>query len=426
MSNYTQFDPAQPPPPLMTGEPGSFAHHTMTTRIPAIVQDVLTNHAGQYPPKIKQALQNLYNEITKELPVRPLEIAAADTQVWAEAWQLHQGKHWLNIPWYFAEAFFYRRLLEAVTYFDNNAAEANKWAGVDPFLPAKQAELQSKLPWNILTLALRRASYRSATGFRALLHYAVWGNRVDLSYTEVAKAAGGKIALDKEQANLLVDDTEAVLAHLQSVPPPNKVATPLESGRSSSQITISFICDNVGTELLMDLALVDFLLREDWATQITLHLKAYPTFVSDATLPDIELTLAAIENHPVADIHIMAGRLKSFQKEKRLCLKAHPFWNSSHFFWEIPAPLQQQLAQDYLVIIKGDANYRRLLGDSRWPAATPAADAIPYFPAPFVSLRTMKSDPVVGLQPGQAEKLDQIDAKWRVNGKRGLIQAVLG
>ena len=68
---------------------------------------------------------------------------------------------------------------------------------------------------------------------------------------------------------------------------------------------------------------------------------------------------------------------------------------------------------------------RRLLGDAHWPADTPFAQAIPYFPVSFVTLRTMKSDVVVGLQPGQAEALDRSDPDWRVNGKRAVIQAVI-
>ena len=108
---------------------------------------------------------------------------------------------------------------------------------------------------------------------------------------------------------------------------------------------------------------------------------------------------------------------------QRLRLQPDPFWNSPYFFWELPQHLQAELAQAHLVIIKGDANYRRLLGDSRWPTTVPIAAAVPYLPAPFVALRTMKSDPVVGLQPGQADRLDQVDPDWRVNGKRGMIQA---
>jgi len=37
----------------------------------------------------------------------------------------------------------------------------------------------------------------------------------------------------------------------------------------------------------------------------------------------------------------------------------------------------------------------------------------------------MKSDVIVGLPPGKAEELTQVDREWRVNGKRGVIQANL-
>ena len=95
------------------------------------------------------------------------------------------------------------------------------------------------------------------------------------------------------------------------------------------------------------------------------------------------------------------------------------------FFWDIPADIRTPLAQAHLVVIKGDANYRRLLGDGHWPPDVPFAQAIPYFPAPFVALRTMKSDVVTGLPSGQAETLDRVDPEWRVNGRRGVIQSVI-
>jgi hypothetical protein len=43
-----------------------------------------------------------------------------------------------------------------------------------------------------------------------------------------------------------------------------------------------------------------------------------------------------------------------------------------------------------------------------------------YFPAPLLALRTLKSDPIVGLRPGLASKLDAQDARWRVNGRRAV------
>lgn len=416
MSDDRKFNPDNPPPPLMTGEPNSFAHRTMTTRIPKIVQDVINDHAGRYPPEISRALQALRAEIVEARPVQPLITAAPDGESWANAWRPYQGRTWLDLPWYFAEAFFYRRLLEAVHYFGDSegaqseAGELKPWVGVDPFLPRKQAELQSEAPWQALAVAMGQAPTNSPAGFRALLHHCVWGNRIDLSYTQVAEASGRQITLATEQANLLVDDTGAVLSHLQPARPGGH---------------LDFICDNTGTELLLDLVLADFLLRFDWASQVTLHVKAHPTFVSDAIPADVDLTLASLKRRPETGPQALARRLQTYQKEARLRVQPDFFWNSPYFFWEIPPALRAQLAHARLVIIKGDANYRRLLGDSRWPTTVPAADAIPYFPAPFVALRTMKSDPVVGLKPGQAEALDAEDPEWRVNGRRGMIQAVL-
>jgi len=430
MTDYTKFDPANPPPPLMTGEPNSFAYKTMTTRIPAIVKQVLADHRDKHPDTIKHALQSLHDEIKTGQPMRPLETDAADGPSWGEAYRPYAGKSWLNVPWYFAEAFLYRRLLQASGFF---GGFGDYWEGNDPFIHRKLEELQSETPWQLFIAALHDTEKNSADAFRTLLHYCVWGNRIDLSYNQIAEATGRDIAIENEQSNLLVDDTETVLAHLLQQDSPaeaqrNSLSAMLPDSFIPSvtpPICIDVICDNTGTELLLDLALSDFFLRHNWAQQITLHLKSHPTFVSDAVPRDIKLTLDAISRYPKADLSAIATRLNTFINNGRLDIKASLFWNSSCFFWEIPASLQTQLAQAHLVIIKGDANYRRLLGDSRWPTTVPVRDAIPYFPTSFVALRTMKSDPIVGLKPGLAEMLDKEDSEWRVNGKRGIIQAVI-
>ena len=96
------------------------------------------------------------------------------------------------------------------------------------------------------------------------------------------------------------------------------------------------------------------------------------------------------------DGHIAAGELLP---------RAH--WSSASplFYYEMPGDLHAELARMDLVIVKGDANYRRLLGDAHWPHETPFADVVSYFPAPVVALRTFKSEVAVGLAPGQAEEL---------------------
>ena len=89
----------------------------------------------------------------------------------------------------------------------------------------------------------------------------------------------------------------------------------------------------------------------------------------------------------------------------------------------MPADLARKLNDARLVIIKGDANYRRAVGDCLWEAHTPFSHALEYLDAPALCLRALKSDPVVGLPSAHTAKaLDRIDPDWRVNGKRGLIQ----
>jgi len=407
MTTYTKFDLNNYPPPLITSkEDDYFSYNTIATRKPKIIKQVMADHVDQYPDHIAQALKDLHDELTQGQQIKALKpTTAPDAKSWHEVWLPFQDKTWFEIPWYFAETFFYRRLLEAVDYFSDS-----EWAGVDPFLPRKQVELSHEIPWQVLSMALEYASKNTGDNFCTLLRHCIWGNRVDLSHPQIVKEMRQQATQQKALGDLIVDDTEAVLEVLQQT--------------DSAHSCIDFLCDNTGTELLLDLALVDFFLRYNWAKQITLHVKFHPTFVSDTMPVDVDLTLNAMKQHTNPEITALADRLRDYQQDQRLLVKEHLFWNSSHFFWEFPTEIRSELSQSSLVIIKGDANYRRLLGDAHWSPAVPFADAIPFSPAPFVALRTMKSNVITGLQPGQAETLDEEDPDWRVNGRRGVIQGV--
>jgi hypothetical protein len=74
------------------------------------------------------------------------------------------------------------------------------------------------------------------------------------------------------------------------------------------------------------------------------------------------------------------------------------------------------------VISKGDANYRRLLGDRHWAFTTPFEGIMSYFSAPVLVLRTCKSNVMCGLAAGQDEALMGEDPDWMTDGQWGLIQ----
>ena len=84
--------------------------------------------------------------------------------------------------------------------------------------------------------------------------------------------------------------------------------------------------------------------------------------------------------------------------------------------------LREELSKASYIISKGDANYRRLLGDRHWPFETPFKDIVSYMPSPVVALRALKSEVACGLAPGQAEKTADQDPDWLINGKWGVVQ----
>ena len=83
------------------------------------------------------------------------------------------------------------------------------------------------------------------------------------------------------------------------------------------------------------------------------------------------------------------------------------------------------LSHSDLVFFKGDLNHRKLTYDCAAPASTPFKEAIGPMGskagAPKVcSLRTIKSDVVVGLGSGgdeKAKKLDEEEPGWKISGK---------
>jgi hypothetical protein len=74
--------------------------------------------------------------------------------------------------------------------------------------------------------------------------------------------------------------------------------------------------------------------------------------------------------------------------------------------------------------LKGDANYRRAIGDRHWPFTTSVDSVVAYFPTDLLLLRTLKSEMVVGLQADQVQRLNQQYPDWLVKGFCGLIQFI--
>jgi DHA3 family macrolide efflux protein-like MFS transporter len=386
------------PPLLMTSDPDSFARSTIVERKPHIIRQVIADN--DYPPGIVAALDAFEAEIASQ-PIRPLSEEAPDVASWNDELAKYEGKTWLEVGWYFAEVYFYRRLLEVVRYF-----QPGPWEGRDPFAVQKRGQIERAVAhfaagWDQLIAA------DPGIAFEALLHSCLWGNRADLSNTTVKVGAQGGLAVREERHKLLIDHTDAVKELVMG-----------------GLRQVDFINDNVGLDLLFDIALADFLLVQGWVGEVVFHLKDRPFFVSDASPSDVRLTLALLQDAPDPPVREFGARVEGHVAGGRLVLKDDPFWTSYRMFRQFPPPLRDDLARADLVILKGDVNYRRLLGDRHWPHTTRLEDGVDYFPAPFVVLRPLKGEIMVGLQPGQAEALAAEDPDWLINGERGIVQLV--
>jgi uncharacterized protein with ATP-grasp and redox domains len=384
----------------MTSEPGSFARRTIAERKPQIIRQVIADN--DYPPGIAQALDAFREEIASR-PMQPLREQAPDVAFWNRELAAHRGRAWLEAPWYFAESYFYRRLLEAVRYF-----QPGPWQGHDPF--GKQKRQQEELAVQRLAEGWGQlAAVEPEVAFEALLHSCLWGNRADLSNYTVDIQARGGLAASEERRHVLIDHTDKVR---------DLVADGLKR--------VDFVNDNVGLDLLFDLAQADFLLVQGWARAVVFHLKDCPFFVSDASPADVQTTISLLQAVTDPAVRELGARMHGHLEAERLILKDDPFWTSSLMFRRLPPSLRANLARSDLVILKGDVNYRRLLDDRHWPHTMHMDEISGYFPAPFLVLRTLKGEIMVGLEPGQAEALAAEDPTWLINGKRGIIQLVTG
>jgi len=379
--------PALPlPPPLRGADPDSFARDTVLRRLPAIAGRVLTENRLDH--QAARAVAGLAAEIPFT-PLRPLaDDAAPDLALWRSYLAPYAGQDWLAVPWFLAETYFYRRILEAIGYFRPRSGAY----GRDPYARQKRLGLEHTSLAGLSDEPLP---------LDAALRGALWGNQADLSLWP-ADAGDGP-----GDATLLADDGPAVLAHLDAL-----------IARSA---TVDVVLDNAGAELVHDLLLADALLAR--GLRVRLHPKAHPTFVSDATAGDARDTVAWLAERP-GPVARAAERLIAALATSRLTLHDDWFWTSPLAGWEMPEILFDSLATSGLLISKGDANYRRWLGDRHWPADTPLEAVLGYAPAPLLLLRTCKSEVAIGLDQARVAAARARDPQWMINGRWGLAQFV--
>jgi len=251
------------------------------------------------------------------------------------------GRRIADVAFLDLEYFFYGRILQETGY----AA-----TGVDPFEATKTAATEQ---------ALRRLDPGVlAAGTQQKIMNAIFANASDYSQVSI---------VDKFEYVKQADIATALAA----------------AGR------IHLVLDNCGYELVSDLVLALDLARSDHSVKV--HAKTIPLFVSDATVDDIGRTLTAMKDL-APWFHV---ELRRMQAEGRIEFAGNALASTPEDFRHIGASLGYR--EEDVVLLKGDLNYRRAIGDAVTPIDQPL-DRLAILPdCDLYAMRSVKSYCLAGV-----------------------------
>ncbi len=376
-------------PPITAEDKNSFAFFTLTQRLPYFIDQIIKENT--YSPQIVEKLYDLKNEVLtgviKEIPQGP------DEQLWHDKLGPHAGKSWFEAPFFCMEVYFFRRIMDITGYFNT---------GIDPFKKTKVRDASSNLLFFTETLEFvnQECSVKPDIHFLSgIIKINLWANKADLSQLEQN---------NQDDGHYLIDQSEQMAEIL--------------SGKNLYVADI--ILDNAGVELFSDLLMAVVLLRWSLVKKIRLHAKAHPIFISDTIRDDITSLLDTFRASGMDILQRFAEEVIGFIGSGALEICDHPFWTLPLPFYHMPDDLRSDIRSSDLLIIKGDANYRRLFDDRMLPVDFPVLDFCTYLEVPAFALRTLKSEILAGYDRQKAAILNETDSDWMINGNNGLIQCI--
>ena len=365
---------------------------------------------------IVSSLSSLKYELQHNRALSPIpDDGSPDVKLYNDELEARGPPTWHNVEWLFSECYLYRRM---ATFF--SMAKTSFWKRYDPFYRQKMKTFKSSRP-AVLELCARykdiitqiRSSRANAPVaenvtdekeiekaekllFVEMAEICLWGNATDLSlltslsYEDIQKLQGSNARKDAEK-NILVNDFDRAFS----------VLTAAQKAKKERR-RVDIVLDNAGFELFVDLLLAGYMLATGLATEVVLHPKDIPWFVSDVVPKDFQALLSAMQDpksfyqnpsddedddgttpaplsdEEVANVQFLFDDWTNLHSEGQLILRPNRFWTHAGSFWRMPhvaAELVEDLKDSELVVFKGDLNYRKLAGDvcspsSLFPLAT--------------------------------------------------------
>jgi uncharacterized protein with ATP-grasp and redox domains len=403
------------PPAVASNMAGTWAYDTMSRRIPyEIVRRIREDNIEVLRDNVcvSNSFNNLVEDICRgrEGYLTDLDDGGDDCDQWSILLSTvpEEKRNWLDAPWLISEYYFYRRVVECFCYMKTS---------YDMFQHQKRAGLIDALPiLREISDSLHQQLYVSDNKRNLLsigIYTSLWGNKLDLSLWPNGGKESGRITTHHHFENMLsyiLDDvSDALIDHLM---------------KHTHESQVDIIVDNAGYELISDFILGLILLHVGAAQKVRFHTKGHPTFVSDATTKDCKETIEFLSDKckDSSSLRWLSSRLNYCVDAGQFEFLDDNYWCQPIPMWDMPTSISKKLCASKVVVVKGDANYRRLLGDREWDFATPAADVLSYWAVPVCALRTFKSEIGCGIDKAKQLVAQNQDLCWKTSGKWGVVQ----
>lgn len=254
------------------------------------------------------------------------------------------------------------------------------------------------------------------------IEMSLWGNKCDLAM-HVGKVCSQQTSplldLAKLRGNIVINDSSIFIDSLRKM-------------MMQDAAVLDIVTDNAGFELFSDICMLEAFhvlgLLPKNKTKVRFHLKKMPWFVSDALKTDVMWIIDYLCNYtdPGTEseaVRKLGQKFRNYIKDGVWNLYTDDFWTLPYDYSKmktISPKLYQQLSEADLIIFKGDLNYRKLGGDLKWEKTKSFYTMLRGFnPSPLISLRTIKAEVVVGLEPGSWKNYP---SNWMTSSEYALIQ----
>lgn len=169
-------------------------------------------------------------------------------------------------------------------------------------------------------------------------------------------------------------------------------------------IRVYIVFDNFGFEFVIDLILVDFLLFFELVIEVYFYGKIILWFVFDIIIYDFNWLIEQVKYSNYKWMFKCGVDWEEYIKMGKWVYYNYIFWILFYEYcvmFQVVFDLYVELQKVYLILFKGDLNYRKLIGDRKWEFFVLFYQVLNgFYFVLFCIIRILKVEIQVGLQFG--------------------------